>query len=594
MYFYTTDPAHRDDYVRALEAFENTRATVARHRSCYSVHVRRIDRSRPSEAISWAKALGIWGCNARAKYVPGAVFAFTRTRIALFLGRLWEGDGSLSSVGHASYDTASRQLADDVQHLLLRLGIVARVYERVRPYRDRHVTSFVVTVTGTQNLRRFHSRIGRYLLSGRKRALAEKLAMAPGSRRSSRDVVPVEVKRVIDGALASRKTTWVELAARTGLSTRALVSPPHNKRGYRRWVVGRLARYFDSPELGRFATSDLYWDRVISIEPVGIRETYDLEIEGDHNFLANDLVVHNSHASSFALLAYASAYLKAHHPAEFYAALLNNQPMGFYHAATIVKDAQRHGLSVLPVDVTRSAWLSRPTDPGALRLGLRTVKGLREQAGRALVAVRGARPFLSAADAGRRAGLDREELATLAAIGAFAALGDTRRATLWAVAEADPGPLFADTRPRAAPSPLAEMTADEQLHADYGGTGVTVGPHPMALRRATLAAAGVTRAIDLAHGPDGARVRVAGSVIVRQRPGTAKGFVFLSLEDETGIANVIVTPGLFARARWALVAEPFLLVEGILQMQDGVVSVRAQRVQALARLAPAVPSHDFG
>jgi error-prone DNA polymerase len=138
------------------------------------------------------------------------------------------------------------------------------------------------------------------------------------------------------------------------------------------------------------------------------------------------------------------------------------------------------------------------------------------------------------------------------------------------------------------------MTADEQLHADYGGTGVTVGPHPMALRRAMLAAAGVTRAIDLAHGPDGARVHVAGSVIVRQRPGTAKGFVFLSLEDETGIANVIVTPGLFARARWVLVAEPFLLVEGILQMQDGVVSVRAQRVQALARPAPAVPSHDFG
>lgn len=130
--------------------------------------------------------------------------------------------------------------------------------------------------------------------------------------------------------------------------------------------------------------------------------------------------------------------------------------------------------------------------------------------------------------------------------------------------------------------------------ADYAGTGVTIGPHPMALRRRELAAAGVTRACDLAGGVDGARVRVAGSVIVRQRPGTAKGFVFLSLEDETGIANVIVTPGLFARYRWALVAEPFVLVEGILQRQDGVVSVRAQRVQILARPAHVVPSHDFG
>jgi error-prone DNA polymerase len=222
------------------------------------------------------------------------------------------------------------------------------------------------------------------------------------------------------------------------------------------------------------------------------------------------------------------------------------------------------------------------------------VKGLRERAARALVAARAVRPFASALDAGRRAGLDREELANLAAIGAFAALGGTRRAMLWAVAPADAGPLFADAPPSCHPSPLAEMTAEERLSADYAGTGVTVGPHPMALRRATLAAAGVTRAIDLAHADNGARVRVAGSVIVRQRPGTAKGFVFLSLEDETGIANVIVTPGLFARSRWALIAEPFLLVEGILQMQDGVVSVRAQRVQPLARPAHVVPSHDFG
>src|SRR5205807_1968839 len=145
-----------------------------------------------------------------------------------------------------------------------------------------------------------------------------------------------------------------------------------------------------------------------------------------------------------------------------------------------------------------------------------------------------------------------------------------------------------------AESPLREMSADERLTADYAGTGVTLGPHPMALRRAALAARGVTRAIDLARGDDGARVRIAGSVIVRQRPGTAKGFVFLSLEDETGIANVIVTPGLFAHRRLPLVSEPFLLVEGILQMQDGVVSVRAGRVEPLPRLAHVVPSHDFG
>ncbi|PYN52344.1 MAG: error-prone DNA polymerase, partial [Candidatus Rokuibacteriota bacterium] len=329
-----------------------------------------------------------------------------------------------------------------------------------------------------------------------------------------------------------------------------------------------------------------------------------------------------SHASSFALLAYASAYLKVHHPAAFYAALLNNQPMGFYHPATIVKDAQRHGLRFLPIDVTRSQWLctvvdfnsDRPAEqpsprfprgtgvakPGSpcpvqsVRLGLRYVKGLRETAARALVQAREARPFASVHDLALRAALARDELETLAVIGALAPLGATRRASLWAAAAPHPGPLFVSAEEEAPPSPLKEMTEGERLVADYGGTGVTLGRHPMAMCRAELDRRGVRAARALVAVPHGTPVRVAGSVIVRQRPGTAKGFVFLTLEDETGIANVIVTPPLFARYRLTLVTAPFLLVEGIAQQQDGVASVRAARVSALSVLAQGVPSHDFG
>jgi error-prone DNA polymerase len=332
-----------------------------------------------------------------------------------------------------------------------------------------------------------------------------------------------------------------------------------------------------------------------------------------------------SHSCSFALLAYASAFLKTHHPAPFYAALLNNQPMGFYHPATIVKDAQRHGQRILPIDVTRSDWLctiepgtgarahaapvprrehgaliDRPAGAGreaawAVRLGLRYVTGLREVAGRAIVAARAERPFASARDLAARAGLERDELETLAAIGALARLGGTRRANLWATASQPAGPLFAgiaDAAPE--PSPLHEMTEPERIAADYAGSGVTLGRHPMALRRAALAARGVLSAAALARAENDTRARIAGSVIVRQRPGTAKGFVFLTLEDETGIANVIVTPGMFRRNRTVLVAAPYLLVEGVVQHQDGVVSVRARRVEALPTRGHAVPSHDFG
>ncbi len=309
-----------------------------------------------------------------------------------------------------------------------------------------------------------------------------------------------------------------------------------------------------------------------------------------------------SHASSFALLAYASAYLKVHEPAAFYAALLNNQPMGFYHAATVVNDAARRGLRILPVDVARSQWLCTleraSTGSGyAVRLGLRYVKGLREAAAHGLLRARQARPFREVRDVAARGGLARNELETLAAIGAFASLGPGRRAALWSAAVPHWGPLFAnitEDEPDLAPAPLPTMTEPQALVADYAGTGVTLGRHPMAMVRAELSRRGVLRAVELTGAGDGARVRVAGSVIVRQRPGTAKGFVFLSLEDESGIVNVIVTPALFARARHALVGEPFLLVEGILQLQDGVTSVRAARVEALPRLSHVVPSHDFG
>jgi error-prone DNA polymerase len=212
------------------------------------------------------------------------------------------------------------------------------------------------------------------------------------------------------------------------------------------------------------------------------------------------------------------------------------------------------------------------------------------------VEARAREPFRSLRDLAQRAGLDRREVQTLAALGALAPLGGTRRATLWASARAASGPLFAEAEAASPPStsPLREMDDLERIVADYAGTGVTLGRHPMALRRRALTARSVRTARELANVPDGDRVRVAGSVIVRQRPGTAKGFVFLSLEDETGIANVIVTPSLFARHRLVLVSEPFLLVDGILQKQDGVISIRAARVEGLARNAHHVPSHDFG
>ena len=397
-----------------------------------------------------------------------------------------------------------------------------------------------------------------------------------------------------------------------------------------------------------------------------------------------------SHAISFAHLAYASAYLKAHRAPEFYASLLNNQPMGFYSPATLIKDGQRHGVRFLPVCVLRSEWdcaiemasgrprsplraavwngdaridntrraedcapcllikrtnvpaadsvpLSRPTglrraeavwagqagegggegpadqektsrsrppeSEYAIRLGLRVVRGLSRTGAERLLSARRKRPFTSLADFKQRAGLNKDELRTLAEIGALNGFAAHRRHALWQVEkpvrEMDlfenpshaPGQT-ADASPAPTDSPLAPMDYAERIRADFSGMQLTAGAHPMALLRPRLA--GVWRAGDLPNATHGATVRIAGNVICRQRPGTAKGFVFISLEDETGVSNAVVTPPMFEAHRLLITEEPFLLIEGRLQHVDNVIHVKAERIERLPHgLFTGGGSYDF-
>ena len=376
--------------------------------------------------------------------------------------------------------------------------------------------------------------------------------------------------------------------------------------------------------------------------------------------------------------------------------------MGFYHPATLVKDAQRRGVRFRPIDVQASQWDCVVEDDGAIRIGLRYVDGLRAEVGQRIVSLRPPSPIRlrcsgfgaasrraplpevrqrrradDRARAGRRrlvlqplrapvpaprftrrsrlageaaggegarftsiehlvaaTGIREDELTTLASIGALNAFGCDRREALWQVARAirpagalfdeaqadrasTPAPIpvtrVAEARVRgndgavalpgpAARGPLLPLTPIERVVADYDGTGLTIGPHPMTYRRAEMALRGVLRATDLPKARAGRRVRVAGAVITRQRPGTAKGFVFLTVEDETGIANVIVRPDVYDAHRMTVVEAPFLLIEGILQQQEGVTSIRAERLYVIgggppvgetSEAMPPVPSRDF-
>jgi error-prone DNA polymerase len=437
--------------------------------------------------------------------------------------------------GHASYDTASRRLASEVQHLLLRLGIVARLYHRERLYKGRKLKHYVVTVTDEEPLRRFWGHVGRRFID-------------PAKRRRSR-------------ALATRRS-------------------------------GRMSRDLSG--------SDVYWDRIVAVEALGSQPTYDLQIESDHNFVADNFVVHNSHAASFALLVYVSAWLKRHEPAAFAAALINSQPMGFYAPSQLVQDARRHGVEVRPVDVDASDWdcTLESTEGGALalRLGLRLVKGFPEAAALRLVEARRAAGFDSVQALATRARLDRRELGGLAAAGALMRLTGHRHRAAWQVAGVQtPSSLF--TEPQIAEGlPLLRAPREgQEIAADYRHVGLSLRRHPLALLRSRLEARSVLSAVQLRDRPNGSRVRTAGLVVTRQRPGTASGVTFVTLEDETGYVNLIVWRQIAERQRRALVGSRLMGVTGELQLEGEVMHVIVHRITDLSRwLGDLVaPSRDF-
>ena len=342
-----------------------------------------------------------------------------------------------------------------------------------------------------------------------------------------------------------------------------------------------------------------------------------------------------SHAASFALLVYASAYLKHYYAPEFTAAILNAQPMGFYAPGTIIEDAKRHGVRVLPIDIRHSRWdhtLQRPKaarDPKAasreqpyLRLGIRLINGLGSKAQEIYERARADGPFVSIEDFVQRTRFDKRALRHLTMAGAFDGFLDEpdlekRRTALWKVLDAargDAGPLaprqlsmksrrVSGPKGRqlsggesAGSSPIPPMTPGELTEADYRMTGVSLNGHPMQHLRPYLIPNGIVSAAELArNAKDGDYVAVAGLVICRQRPGTAKGFVFLTLEDETGMVNIVITPKRFERQALLISTTPLLLVRGVLQIEQTVVNVRAEKFRGLqAELgAEYAKSHDF-
>lgn len=313
-----------------------------------------------------------------------------------------------------------------------------------------------------------------------------------------------------------------------------------------------------------------------------------------------------SHAASFALLVYASAWLKRYHPAAFCAALLNSQPMGFYAPAQLVRDAVRHGVRVLPVDLNASDYdctlesdpgATMPGAPPALRLGFRLVRGLSRDKVRGVLAARGEGLIRSLERLARRPDVTRQTLVRLAAADAFRSLGLDRRQALWRILALDDArqPLLADIEPPAEPVNLPEPTPDETVVRDYDALGLSLTAHPIGLVRDELRRRSIKTAAELADARHRQCIAVAGLVTHRQRPGTAKGIVFMTLEDETGHANLIIRPEVWERDKRIGRSKIALIAEGHVERQGAVVHVQVRRLRDLsAHISPVTArSRDF-
>jgi DNA polymerase III subunit alpha len=620
LYFYGNDPVLVADFAAAIGAFPETVARIDARRDGrleVAANLGRfgyaregddgyegiatdgslalaLDRRR-SGAFRWAEALGIVGRKATEKRVPAPVFELAEAQLELFLGRLWAGDGYFAGEGHSipCYATSSPELAREVQALLSRLGIMSGVHGRRFEYRGGHRVGHVVNLHGNASIRTFLERVAPHAL-GRERQvdlLRGHLERArPG--RGSRDLIPVAVLHRVAELRRAKSLTVAELeSAARAKGLRCSQPRAHRRSGIRRDTLARVADALGTDALRDLATSDVHWDEIVAIEPRGIQETYDLTVEGDHNFVADGLIVHNSHSAAYALVAYQCAWLKAHHPAEFMAATLTSEMADTARILTLIEECRRMGIRVLPPDINRSRWKFTIED-GAIRYGLGAVKNVGQGAIEALVAARDAgASFSSLWDLASRCDsrtLNRRVLESLVGAGACDALGGERGALFAAAGRAlEQAAALAREKASGQSSLFGEgsgavavvapalpstppWTSRERSAREKESLGFYLTEHPLEHLRerlARLATHSVADALTLEHETE---VRLAGLIGEIKNITTKSGklMAIVALEDLTGRIECTVFPDVHDQVRPRLVIDEVVVVSGRIEVRD--------------------------
>jgi len=612
-YIYSGDEEVVQDAVSAMEGFENTRATVDRSKSAVSLYAARVDLRRPSGAVEFIERSGLRHKGAIDKRLPDSVDGLPRSQLARLLAAMWSGDGccNRSSSGSQTiyYATSSPVLAEQVAHLLLRLGIRNTLSAKSFRYRGGRRPGYQIHVITDEGLSRFATMIGPYLVGKRRTDLENLMALAPAANnvRSTHDQVPARQVFPLIRAEATRAMTesgrsLKELCLSGGFTPKLVHSLDPRKRGYRRDTIAAMAKAFESTELRELADADVWWDRVVSIVPDGLEMTYDLEVPGTHNFVADDFVVHNSHSAAYGLVAYQTAYLKAHHPAEYMAALLTATKKDKDRTAVYLNECRRMGIKVLVPDVNESGSDFTVHD-GRIRFGLSAVRNVGDGVVERIIEARSKGPFPSLQDFVDRVdvtALNKRTMESLIKAGAFDASGDPRRglamvyeqildATVERRRNEDMGQfsLFAgDTeavRESRIEIPALDWPQKIALGFEKEMLGLYVSDHPLLAIGPSLAAATTNGIRDLEEMADRMSVTVGGLVASITRRWTRKGdpMIFFQLEDLEGSVEVMAFPRTVHDFGPAIVEDAVVVVVGNLDNRGDDVKVIAREIKEL-------------
>ena len=575
VYFCTTDPEVLEDYAQALQKFTNTfaRCTFREKEREWEVYARRENRNLESGIMTWLRQLRVLGLKANQKRLPDEVFQLPIEQIATLLAKMWVGDGSIvPDQWLVYYSTSSEQLARQVQHLLLRLGIVATVCEKQFRYRGSIQKGWTVHVTGTENLQRFCHLMGKHFVGQMKKAAEElmlRLQKADFGGCTKGEVSYRAAASVIRTIATRKGMSLKDLARRAGISERTIYNAA-KKKWLRRRTLSAVAEELDEPVIRRWAENDIFWDEVKSIRYVGDEEVFDLTVHETHNFVANDFIVHNSHSAAYALVAYQTAYLKANYPVQYMAAFLSANRSFREKVITGIEECRRMKIPVLPPDINLSSYdftIEEINGQRAIRFGLGAIKNVGDNAVEAILQVRKeGGPFADIADFLRRVRphrtITRAVVESLIKVGAFDSLHPNRNQLLqalemlWEQAGKSAQPaagqasLFGSDATVKSTSALLlpdvpDVSIKEKLEWERELLGVFLSANPLQAGYKVVANR-ITHSLDeLMEVTPGALVRVWG-MVVHLRPTIDRQnrpLLFAKLQDHSGAEVELVLSG---------------------------------------------------